>query len=133
MPATTSAQALNPSTVAAPLGLYSQGVVAPAGGHWLHVAGQVGVLPDGRLAEGFEAQARAAWANLVAVLAEAGMGVQHLVKLNTYLVSATDLPLLAKVRSEYQGEARPASTLVIVQALARPEWLFEVDAVAWRP
>jgi 2-iminobutanoate/2-iminopropanoate deaminase len=133
MEATTSAQALNPSTIAAPLGLYSHGVVAPSGGHWLHIAGQVGVLPDGRLAEGFEAQARAAWANLVAVLADAGMAVHHLVKLNSYLVSAADLPLLAKVRGEYQGEARPASTLVVVQALARPEWLFEVDAVAWRP
>jgi enamine deaminase RidA (YjgF/YER057c/UK114 family) len=37
------------------------------------------------------------------------------------------------VRSGYLQSARPASTLVVVRALARPEWLFEVEAVAWRP
>lgn len=124
---------VNPSSICAPVGLYSHGIVAPAAGQWLHVAGQVGVLPDGTVAEGFEAQARAAWQNLLAILREAGMGVEHLVKVNSYLVEASHLPLLGKVRAEFQQSTRPASTLLIVEALARPEWLYEVDAVAFRP
>jgi len=124
---------VNPPSIAAPLGLYSHGVVAPAGGRWLHVAGQVGVLPDGRLAEGFEAQARAAWHNLTAILAEAGMTPDHLVKVQSFLLDPADLPALGRVRAEFQRGARPASTLLVVKALARPEWLYEVDAVAWAP
>lgn len=128
-----SASVINPVAIASPMGLYSHAIATSGPGTWLHVSGQIGVLPDGTLAQGFEAQAHAAWRNLVAILGEAGMGVEHLVKLTTYLVDAAHLPLLNGVRSGYLQAARPASTLVVVQALARPEWLFEVEAVAWRP
>ncbi|MBN8477464.1 MAG: RidA family protein [Burkholderiales bacterium] len=124
--------AVNPSSICAPAGAYSHGIVAPAAGRWLHVSGQIGMLPDGTMAEGFEAQARVAWRNLVAVLAEAGMGVEHLVKINSYLVEPSHLPLLGKVRAEFQPPTPPASTLVFVKALVRAEWLYEVDAVAFR-
>lgn len=124
---------VNPSAIAAPAGLYSHGIATSGPGTWLHVSGQIGVMPDGTLAEGFEAQAHAAWRNLLAILAEAGMGVEHVVKLTSFLVDAKHLPLLNGVRSGYLQAARPASTLLVVQALARPEWLFEVEAVAWRP
>lgn len=121
----------NPAGQAAPLGAYSNGVCAPAGGRWLHIAGQVGVQADGLLAADFAAQAEAAWNNLIGVLADAGMASADLVKVTHYLVRADDLKDYNVVRSRHLGAARPASTLVIVQALARPEWLVEVDAVAW--
>ena len=126
-------QIINPAGIAAPVGAYSHGIVCPAEGRWLHVSGQVGVLPDGRLADGFAAQVHAAWSNLVAVLQAAGMDVSNLVKVTTFLTRAADLPALNPVRSSFLGETRPASTLLVVQALARPEWLIEVEAVAWRP
>jgi enamine deaminase RidA (YjgF/YER057c/UK114 family) len=121
----------NPSTIAAPAGAYSNGVSAPGGGRWLHIAGQVAVTADGTVPEGFEAQAHLAWRNLVAVLADAGMGVADLVKVNHFLVRSTDMAAYAAVRAGYLGDARPASTVLIVQALANPKWLVEVDAVAW--
>lgn len=123
---------INPSSVAAPAGPYSQAVAVSGQGAWLHIAGQIGVDAGGHLASGFEAQARQAWANLVAILAAEGMDVSNLVKVTTYLVNQADVALLAPVRGAFLGEARPASTLVIVQALAKPEWLFEVEAVAFR-
>lgn len=123
----------NPSTTAAPLGAYSHAVSAPGGGRWLHIAGQIGLRADGSLVSGFAAQADAAWGNLVAILADAGMSVHDLVKVTHYLVHSTDLADYNPVRSKHLGDARPASTLIVVHALARPEWLFEVDAVAWRP
>jgi 2-iminobutanoate/2-iminopropanoate deaminase len=125
--------ALSPAAVAAPLGPYSHGVVAQGPGRWLHVAGQIGTALDGTLPEGFEAQARQAWSNLGAVLNDGGMDVSHLVKVTTYVVDAADLPLLGPVRGEFLGAARPASTLIVAKALARPEWRFEIDATAFLP
>lgn len=122
----------NPSTIAAPAGAYSNGVSAPGGGRWLHIAGQVAIDVDGTVPESFEAQAHVAWRNLLAVLADAGMGVADLVKVNHFLVDASDMAAYAAVRAGYLGEARPASTLLIVQALARPAWRVEMDAVAWK-
>ncbi|WP_353236223.1 RidA family protein [Diaphorobacter ruginosibacter] len=126
-------QSINPTEIAPPVGAYSHAVSASGQGQWLHVAGQIGIDAGGRLCEGFEAQARQAWMNLMAVLAAAGMDASHLVKVNSYLVDARHLPLLGPVRQGFLGEARPASTLVVAQALAAPQWLFEVDAVAFKP
>jgi len=122
----------NPASISAPMGAYSNGVSAPGQGRWLHVAGQIGVRPDGSLAEGLAQQAEVAWANLLAILKDADMGVENLIKVTHYLLDATDLTEYGPVRSRFLGEARPASTLLVVKSLARPEWLVEVDAVAWR-
>ena len=123
---------LNPTTIAAPVGAYSHGVLAPASGEWLYISGQIGVQPDGTLANGFAEQARATWTNLVAILKAANMDVGHLVKVTTFMTDAGDLKDLNPVRSTFLGDARPASTLVIVKALVKPEWLIEVEAVAHR-
>lgn len=121
----------NPSTIAAPLGAYSHAIEAPGSGRWLHIAGQIGMRANGSLGLTFAEQADIAWSNVVAILADAGMGVGDLVKVTHYLVRAADLPDYNPVRSKYLGTARPASTLIVVQALARSEWQVEVDAVAW--
>jgi enamine deaminase RidA (YjgF/YER057c/UK114 family) len=122
----------NPPSVARPLSTYSHGVEVPPGARWLHVSGQVAVDLDGRTPEGFDAQAALAFENLGAVLASAGMSVADVVKMSVYLTDAGDIPALRAARERFQGEARPASTLVIVQALARPEWRVEIEAVAAR-
>lgn len=129
----TTSKLIQPTGVAAPLGPYSHGVLVDAPGRWLHVSGQIGVDATGQLGADFEAQAELAWRNLVAVLHAAGMDVSHLVKVTTYLTSAVDVPRLGPVRNAFLGAARPASTLVVVQALARPEWCVEVEAVAFLP
>ncbi len=123
---------INPSTIAPPFGPYSQAVQAPAAGRWLHVAGQVGAAPDGAVPAAFEDQARVAWDNLVAILAAADMSVSDLIKVTTFIVDTDDLPKLGPVRAGYLKDARPASTLVVVKALARPEWKVEVEAIAFR-
>jgi len=132
MNASTANRIVHPEGITPPLGAYSHGVAAAGPGQWLHIAGQVGVAPDGTLAQGFEAQTRQAWANLAAVLREAGMDARHLVRVGSFLVDPAHLPLLGPVRQPFLGEARPASTVLVVRALARPEWLFEVEATAFR-
>ncbi len=121
----------NPSTVAPPFAHYSHGVEAPANARWLHISGQVGVKPDGRLAEGAEAQMEQAWRNLFVILEAAGMTRQDLVKVSAFLiVSAADVGLFRRVRDRMLEGAVPASTLIFVAGLANPEWLVEIEAVA---
>lgn len=124
---------LNPARVAAPTGPFSHGIVAEGPGRWLHVSGQIGLGVDGKLAEGVAGQASQAWDNLMAVLGEAGMGVEHLVKLTTYLVDGSHLAVVNPIRGRYLGDARPASTLIVAKELAKAEWLFEIEAVAFKP
>jgi enamine deaminase RidA (YjgF/YER057c/UK114 family) len=107
-------------------------VLASTPGDWLHIAGQVGMLSDGTTPPGFNEQAHAAWSNLTAVLASANMDASCLVKITTFITDANNVAAMASVRAGFLGAARPASTLLVVKALARPEWAIEVEAVAFR-
>jgi 2-iminobutanoate/2-iminopropanoate deaminase len=109
---------------------YSQGILARGETRTLYIAGQVGVDPAGVVAPLFEAQARQAWKNLLAVLAAAEMEVGDLAKVTVYLTQASDYAAYAALRGEFLGTHKPASTLVVVAALARPEWKFEIEAIA---
>jgi enamine deaminase RidA (YjgF/YER057c/UK114 family) len=119
--------------VAAHVGPYSDGIEVGPGARWLVTAGTVGIRPDGTLPETFEEQAVQAWEHVLAALAGAQMTADDLVKVTQYLVRATDLGAYRAVRARFMPDARPASTLVIVAALARPEWLIEIEAAAARP
>lgn len=123
---------LNPATVSAPVGPYSQGILTTGTGNWLHIAGQIGATKEGVVPVSFAEQADLAWTNLRHVLAEAEMDVKDVVKVVTYVVGVENVPLLGPVRLAHLGEARPAATLIIVPALARSEWLVEIEAIAFR-
>ena len=119
-----------PGTVAAPFGPYSHAVEVPEGSRLLYISGEVGVLPDGTVPEGIEAQAEACWRNITAILADAGMGVGDLVKITTYLVRPEDVAAAGAARAKHFGDARPGSATIIVKALVAPQWLIEIEAVA---
>ncbi|MDX1512901.1 MAG: RidA family protein [Gammaproteobacteria bacterium] len=123
----------NPDNVAPPFGNYTHSVEVGANARWLHVSGQVGVMPDGRMAEGISAQCEWAFKNLLEILGQAGMNLSDVVKTTTYLVNAGHVSAFREVRNRVIGDARPASTLVVVEALAAPEWLVEIELIAARP
>lgn len=123
---------MNPQTVAAPLGAYSHVVEVGPESRWLVVSGQVGNHPDGTVAEGIEGQSEQTWRNLVACLEAAGMAVTDIVKVTHFLVHPEDFPVYAQVRSRFLGEHRPASTLLFVSGLVKPELRVEVEVVAAR-
>lgn len=123
---------LNPSAIAQPLGAYSQALLCRGAGDWLHLSGQIGVSPSGELAPDVQQQAENVWSNIIAILRDAGMTASDLIKITTYGTSPDALAVVGAVRSRYLNQHRPASTVVVVSALARPEWLVEVDAVAFR-
>ncbi len=120
----------NPGAIAAAFSRYSLGVQAPGHARWLYVSGQVGVAPDGAFADGPEAQMEAAWRNVLAILGAAGMGAGDLVKVTAYLTRAEDTGLYRQVRDRMLAGAGPASTLIVISALAHPDWLVEIEAVA---
>jgi enamine deaminase RidA (YjgF/YER057c/UK114 family) len=122
----------NPPTVPKPVSSYAQAVEAPAGGRWLYISGQVGLRPDGTTVKGAAAQADQAWANVRALLSAADMGVENLVHVNTYLVNAADIAAVRQARDKVLKGHTTASTMVVVAALANPEWMIEIEAVAMK-
>jgi len=121
---------MNPATIAKPGG-YSHVVEATGPGRIVYIAGQLGLKPDGQIAGDFRAQAVQAFENLKSALAAVGATFDDVVKLNNYLVDiAANLPIYREVRDRYVNiKAPPASTTVGVAALARPDALFEAEAV----
>jgi len=123
-------KSLMPDSIAKPGSRYSHGVEVGPGAGWVHVSGQVGWSPDGVIEDGMEAQTRRAFQNVLAVLAEAGMGAEDIVRLNSYVTDAADVPKFRAGRDAVMGDAMPASTLVVVSALIHPDLKVEVEAVA---
>jgi len=121
----------NPDTVIEAFGKgYSQALEVDPNKRWLFTAGQVGAAPDGSTSESFEDQVAQTWANILALLNEGGMGIEDIVKITGYVVGAENFPAYAAGRKKVLGDARPASTAIIVPALAMPEWLVEIEAIA---
>ncbi len=60
--------------------------------------------------------------------ASAGMDARHLVKITQYFLHAEDIPTYGAIRARHLGDARPASTLIVVPALDQPEKLIEIEA-----
>ncbi|HWH48523.1 MAG TPA: Rid family hydrolase [Burkholderiales bacterium] len=118
--------------VAQKIGTYSDGVAVSGDAKWVFVSGTPGMLPDGTYPKGITAQAEQAWKNLRAILAEAGMGIKDLVKVTHYLVREEDIKDYVVVRARNLGDARPASMLLVVPGLVKPEILVEIEAYAAR-
>jgi enamine deaminase RidA (YjgF/YER057c/UK114 family) len=116
--------------VAKQIGTYSDAIETAPNLRWLHTAGTPGLAIDGSLPSDVAGQAEIAWGHVIAMLERAGMTVHDLVKITQYLLDASDIPAYAKVRARFLGDARPASMLLIVPGLVRPEFLLEIEAIA---
>jgi enamine deaminase RidA (YjgF/YER057c/UK114 family) len=121
---------LEPADISAPLGHYVHGIVIPSGARQVVVSGQVGVRPDGTVAEGIEAQLECAWANIVSILKEAGMAPSDIVKVTTFVTQADHFKVHPRIRAKVLGDHRAAATAVCVSALASPEFLCEIEVIA---
>ncbi|MEP6619751.1 MAG: RidA family protein [bacterium] len=123
---------INPPTLSTPRG-YSHVVEVPAGSRMVYVAGQVALDSAGRLvgAGDFRAQAVQVFENLKRALAAAGATFADVVKVNYYVVDASQVVALREVRDRYVNTAAPpASTLVEVRRLFRDDVLLEIEATA---
>jgi 2-iminobutanoate/2-iminopropanoate deaminase len=111
---------------------YSQGIKVTEASTVLFLAGQVAYEKDGSVkhAGDFKAQAREVFRCIKSLVETAGGRMDSIVKLNTYLTDIRYRADLVPIREEFLGKKGPASTLVQVSALAHPDWLIEVEAIA---
>jgi 2-iminobutanoate/2-iminopropanoate deaminase len=121
---------IRPDSIAPPAANYAHAVLSQGASRWLHTSGVVPTAPDGTVPESLVDQAETVWANIGAMLAEAGMRPADVVSVTTYVVVGEELAPVMAARDRFLGGRRVASTLVTVPALARPEWRMEIAVVA---
>lgn len=107
-------------------------------GKTIYISGQVPVNEAGQIvgAGDLKAQTKQVYDNLLYCLRFAGANFEDVVKMTTYVVNykPTDIDIVREVRKGYLSkENPPASTLVGVQALAHPEYMIEIEAIAVIP
>jgi enamine deaminase RidA (YjgF/YER057c/UK114 family) len=111
---------------------YAQAVKVSGAQTILYIAGQVAYTAEGGVAHpgDFKAQARETLRSLKAQVEAGGGTMANIVKVNTYVTDIRYRAEYAAVREEFFGKKLPASTMVAVAALAQPEFLIEVEAIA---
>lgn len=105
---------------------------AARAGHTIYVAGQISQDASGALVGrgDLEAQCRQAYTNLKNILEEAGGGLGNIVKMTTYLTHFASIETYRAVRNEFFTDPMPPNTLVVIESLASPDFMIEVEAVA---
>jgi len=116
-------------------GIYS------TGGDWVHalevrgaermlfVSGTMGLKPDFTAPPTLDEQLECVWNNLRAILASAGMTVENIVRLTSYLRDASYAEANAQARIAALGDRRIPTTAIVVQTL-EPDWLIELEIIA---
>ena len=111
---------------------YSQGIKVTQAQTILFLSGQVAYTPDGGVAfrGDFKAQARGAFEAIKALVECQGGTLANVIKITTYVTDMRYRVDLAPIREEFLGKKGPASTLVEISALAHPDWMIEIEAIA---
>jgi enamine deaminase RidA (YjgF/YER057c/UK114 family) len=124
---------INPEGISKPIG-YTH--VAKVTGALVFIAGQVALDGQGNLVGlgDFRKQTEQVFRNLETALTAAGAEFKDVVKMNIYVLDASELPALREIRDRFVNTASPpVSTLVGVTRLASAEFLVEIEAVAVLP
>lgn len=123
---------ISPEGMAPPAAAYAHAVLSEGPTRWLHTSGVVPAAADGSVPEALQDQAEVVWSNIASLLAAGGFDVGDVVSVTTYVVQGHDLGVVMAARDRAMQGHRAASTLLVVPALARPEWHLEVSVVACR-
>ena len=120
---------LNPPGLSTPTG-YTH-VVIPQGGRAVFIAGQVANDRSGAVVGkgDFKAQAKQVFENLKTAVEAAGGAMADVAKITIYVTDLSQIAAFREVRQQYFTGNLPASTLVQVVGLARPEYLLEIEAI----
>ena len=122
--------ALAPQDIHPPFAPYSHGIVVPPGQRLVFCSGQLGIAADGSIPEDARAQADLCFANIAAILKEAGMSLADIVRVNAYVTDRAHMQGYMESRDAHVGTPPPASTLMIVSGFTRPEFKVEIEVIA---
>lgn len=120
---------VNSSQAPPPSGGYSQALDVQGATRWLVISGQIPVDRAGVVPSSFAEQADLVWANILAQLNAAGLGVANLVKVTTFLSSRQYADENGEARRRALGSHAPALT-VIIAGIYDEAWLLEIEAIA---
>jgi 2-iminobutanoate/2-iminopropanoate deaminase len=111
---------------------YSQGIKVSQAQTILFLSGQVAYTAEGGVAfrGDFKAQARGAYEAIKTLVESQGGTMANVIKITTYVTDMHYRVDLAPIREEFFGKKGPASTLVEISALAHPDWMIEIEAIA---
>ncbi|TYC56444.1 RidA family protein [Rhodobacterales bacterium] len=123
-------RAHTPAGIRPPFARYSHAIEVPPGHRLLVASGQLGIDTDDSIPANVEGQTRLCFANIRAILEEADMSMDDIVRINAYVTGREHLPGYMKVRDEFISTPPPASTLMIVSGFAREEFFVEVEVLA---
>jgi len=121
---------LTPKSIRPPFARYSHGVEVPVGKRLIVCSGQLGVGPDDSIPENAGAQAELCFSNIAVVLAEAGLGLKDVVRINAFVTDRAHMRPYMEVRDRLVSDPPPASTLMIVSGFSRPEFKVEIEVIA---
>jgi enamine deaminase RidA (YjgF/YER057c/UK114 family) len=94
------------------------------------VSGTAPIWPDGSCDPDPQVQAARCLEIILAALAEAGAGPEHVVRTRMYLVDPADWEAVGRAHGAVFGEVRPVATMVVVAGLLDPRWRVEIEAEA---
>ncbi len=120
----------NPKDMSAPLAAYTHGVEVQPTERMIFFSGQVGIDKSGNLPSDFESQFRNVFDNIRAILLDADMDFENLIKLTTYMVGRDNLDEMRKLRLDLMEGHKPAHTLLVISGLASPDFFLEVEGFA---
>jgi enamine deaminase RidA (YjgF/YER057c/UK114 family) len=123
---------LNPPTLRPPFAAYSHGLLVTGVRDLLVTSGQLGARPDDTVPDDVEAQCTICFDNLQAILADAGMGFEHVIRYSAFVTDRAFFPIYGRVRARYAHGAAYTSTLLVVSGFTRPEFKVEVEITAAR-
>ena len=112
----------------AAIGPYSQAIMADG---FLYTSGQLGIDPEtGALPQDIAAQTEQSLKNIRAILEEAGLQINHVVKTVIYLKDLSDFSLVNEIYAAFFGDHKPARSCVEVSRLPK-DGLIEIEVVAY--
>jgi len=114
-----------------PTGGYTQrSMEIPPGSRILFISGQTATDAEGNTPPDADTQADIVYAKVGQTLKDAGMDWSDVVKTNLYMINPSDIGAIIKAGAKHNPGGKQAGTLVYVKALALPEVLLELEAVA---
>ena len=121
---------LTPKSIRPPFARYSHGVEVPAGNRLVFCSGQLGIGPEEAIPDDAGAQAELCFANIAAILGEAGLDLPDIVRINAFVTDRAHMRPYMTVRDRLFADPAPASTLMIVSGFTRPEFKVEIEVIA---
>jgi enamine deaminase RidA (YjgF/YER057c/UK114 family) len=124
--------AINPTTIAPPFGDYNHGIKSTHIGRLVVTSGQLGLAPDGSCSANVRAQAEQCFANIDAILNDAGCGRADIIRLSAFVTDRAFFADYMAARDAWLAgiAIRPVSTLLIVSGFTREEFKVEIEATA---